>query len=358
MLSSYLLDRLIDGWIYWLDPDDGVMRPYLVTEINMIPETRKAPARVDVRGCYFGSRRSGHGHGYDHYGNDNDTIGEFSRDFVFSGSEVARRKLSAILVGKGLYPETTELRKAYDEGIERHRELVADGFSEQFRYAAHDGYASKVIHDLTRDDVRSHPGLQFNFDQNRELETPASEIPIHPDVRVFDLRTHNTLWVHSSLLTPYQYDATLKDRLVLPRSHHDLLDILTTDISVLSEDFIEGKAAGNIILCKGDPGVGKTLTAEVYAEVMKRPLYSIRSGSLGSSADEISLKLEHVFKRCRRWNCVLLLDEADVFVLERGDDPEQNAIVAEFLRALEYFPGIMFMTTNRGDRIEAVRPAE
>ena len=49
---------------------------------------------------------------------------------------------------------------------------------------------------------------------------------------------------------------------------------------------------------------------------------------------------------------MLLLDEADVFVVQRGANIEQNAIVAEFLRALEYFDGLLFMTTNRPDDID------
>lgn len=43
---------------------------------------------------------------------------------------------------------------------------------------------------------------------------------------------------------------------------------------------------------------------------------------------------------------------ADVYVRQRGDDIEQNAIVGVFLRLLERFRGIMFMTSNRGDEVD------
>ena len=36
-----------------------------------------------------------------------------------------------------------------------------------------------------------------------------------------------------------------------------------------------------------------------------------------------------------------------MFVLERGFELAQNAIVAEFLRTLEYYDGLLFLTTNR-----------
>lgn len=85
---------------------------------------------------------------------------------------------------------------------------------------------------------------------------------------------------------------------------------------------------------------------------MKRPLYSVQTAQLGQSATALETELRKVFARAQRWNAILLLDEADVYVRERGDDFEQNAIVGVFLRTLEYFQGVMFMTTNRIDQVD------
>lgn len=90
----------------------------------------------------------------------------------------------------------------------------------------------------------------------------------------------------------------------------------------------------------------------MYAELIERPLFAIHSGSLGTSAAVIEKNLKVIFQRGKRWDCVLLLDEADVFVAQRGDNIEQNAIVAEFLRTLEYFDGLLFMTSNRSNDID------
>lgn len=68
--------------------------------------------------------------------------------------------------------------------------------------------------------------------------------------------------------------------------------------------------------------------------------------------EQINKNLQKIFMRAKRWNCVLLLDEADIFVMQRASNIEQNAIVAEFLRTLEYFDGLLFMTTNRPDDID------
>jgi SpoVK/Ycf46/Vps4 family AAA+-type ATPase len=47
------------------------------------------------------------------------------------------------------------------------------------------------------------------------------------------------------------------------------------------------------------------------------------------------------------WDTLLLLDEADSFLRRRSDNSQHNALVAVFLRKLEYFSGIMLLTTNR-----------
>ncbi|KAJ5762273.1 uncharacterized protein N7511_005655 [Penicillium nucicola] len=50
---------------------------------------------------------------------------------------------------------------------------------------------------------------------------------------------------------------------------------------------------------------------------------------------------------------VLLLDEADVFMQARdATDLERNGLVSIFLRMLEYYEGILFLTTNRADNID------
>lgn len=49
----------------------------------------------------------------------------------------------------------------------------------------------------------------------------------------------------------------------------------------------------------------------------------------------------------------MLLDEADVFMEARSSqDLDRNKLVAIFLRLLEYFEGIMFLTTNRLDHMD------
>jgi SpoVK/Ycf46/Vps4 family AAA+-type ATPase len=89
-----------------------------------------------------------------------------------------------------------------------------------------------------------------------------------------------------------------------------------------------------------------------HIEMIKRPLYKVHTGTLGTDSVAIEKALTLIFARAKQWRTVLLLDEADVFVARRGQSLEQNAIVAEFLRTMEYFDGLMFMTTNRPEDID------
>ena len=106
-----------------------------------------------------------------------------------------------------------------------------------------------------------------------------------------------------------------------------------------------------IIILSGPLGVGKTLTAESVAEHMRVPLYMLSAGDLTSKPDEIVNKLSNVLEMATKWNAILLLDEADVVLEQRSS--HENKLVSIFLRILEYYEGILFLTTNRVNDIDA-----
>lgn len=81
---------------------------------------------------------------------------------------------------------------------------------------------------------------------------------------------------------------------------------------------------------------------------MKRPLYVVGAGDLGTNATTLDTSLQRVFDLATSWKAIVLIDEADVFLEERSlHDLERNAMVAVFLRHVEYYPAILFLTTNR-----------
>ncbi len=63
----------------------------------------------------------------------------------------------------------------------------------------------------------------------------------------------------------------------------------------------------------------------------------VGAGDLGGTARELDKALNVIFALATEWQAIVLIDEADVFLEKRAmDDLTRNAMVAVFLRQLEY----------------------
>ncbi|KAK8016738.1 ATPase [Apiospora rasikravindrae] len=114
------------------------------------------------------------------------------------------------------------------------------------------------------------------------------------------------------------------------------------------KDFVKNKGQGRIFLLHGSPGVGKTATCESIAELAHRPLLSLTSGDLSTNSLTVEKSLEYFLQLGERYGAMVLLDEADVYLeARRARDLARNGLVSIFLRALEYYRGVLFLTTNR-----------
>lgn len=92
-----------------------------------------------------------------------------------------------------------------------------------------------------------------------------------------------------------------------------------------------------MILLHGGPGVGKSSTVEAVAQKWRKPLFAITCGDLGPEAAEVERSLKEIFRLAQLWDCVLLLDEADVFLPQRHpSDLQRNALVSGKHRQRRY----------------------
>ncbi|KAL2603002.1 hypothetical protein R1flu_017244 [Riccia fluitans] len=113
-------------------------------------------------------------------------------------------------------------------------------------------------------------------------------------------------------------------------------------------DSIVNKGDGCVIIYYGPPGTGKTLTAESLAEKLSAPLWSLSILELGTDPDELENRLVKILEVAASWKTVLLLDEADIYLEKRiTSDVTRNSICGIFLRNLEYYKGVLLLTTNR-----------
>jgi AAA+ superfamily predicted ATPase len=134
-----------------------------------------------------------------------------------------------------------------------------------------------------------------------------------------------------SRIKPVIWNTKAFDTLVVDEETKTLVSALVTNqIDVeRNTDLMSGKGNGLFILLHGGPGTGKTLTAESVAEIANKPLYRVTCGDIGTKAEDVEKYLEVVLLLGKIWGCVVLLDEADVFLEQRTlFDLQRNALVS------------------------------
>jgi hypothetical protein len=380
-LVRYLSEGTERGWLFAVNVD-GKPLPWVPTRIDYVPSSSEELGKVLVE-------LKAHAR-----------AAQVSQSLRITEGDLQNQTLAAMLAGKGFLKETPALLAAYETSVGRYfdwrgrygTQFAARGMG----FLAEDPTATHRDSDWTRKDqvilsagdsaarlvndegilpprdasldapgdilapYLRRAGKSSDYDCEDEVKALQASLPprlfkalpVHAYLFLFHLDLHRHLWVHADDITPYAYRPDLKDKLVLPPEQTDLIDILTAEMDVLQDDVVAGKGGGTTVLCAGPPGVGKTLTAEVYAEVTGRPLYRVHSGQLGLSVAAMETALRDALTRAQRWGAVMLIDEADVYIRQRSDDIAANAVVGVFLRVLEYFDGLLFLTTNRIDDID------
>ena len=106
--------------------------------------------------------------------------------------------------------------------------------------------------------------------------------------------------------------------LVLPSGRKMLLQSLVEahNADLGFDDFVQGKGHGLVINLYGPPGVGKTLSAEATSEHVRRPLYVVGSGDLGTTAGELDANLSRIFDIATGWKAIVLIDEVRAIIIK------------------------------------------
>ncbi|KAK7921482.1 hypothetical protein PG985_009504 [Apiospora marii] len=197
------------------------------------------------------------------------------------------------------------------------------------------------------------PQTNRGADDAEKLSSEAMEDdtpPPSPDIYVFPnaipgYNLHTKKWVDLKVdrIRDVTWNKDSFKHLVVEPNTKELIQALVKN-QIASEqgtDIVNRKGNGLIILLHGGPGTGKTFTAESVAELAEKPLFRVTCGDIGTKPEEV-LYLGKI------WNCIVLIDEAEVFLEQRSlDNLERNALVSVFLRVLEYYEGILILTSNR-----------
>lgn len=127
-----------------------------------------------------------------------------------------------------------------------------------------------------------------------------------------------------------------------------------TDLDALVRG-IGGHGAARLLLF-GVPGTGKTAFASHLAHRIDKPLLVRRASNLLSKwVGESERKIAGVFEEAASSDSVLLIDEIDSFLQERGKAQAswEVSLVNELLTQMESFGGLLIATTNLLDSLDS-----
>ncbi len=116
---------------------------------------------------------------------------------------------------------------------------------------------------------------------------------------------------------------------------------------------------GLIALFTGVPGTGKTMAAQVIAASLHLELFRVDLSTIVSKyVGETSKNMERILSRASRMDIVLLFDEADALFGKRTEikdahDRFANTDTNYLLQAIEQYPGVIIMASNKRANIDA-----
>ncbi len=320
-IARYLINNALRGWLFQANVA-GKPMAYVVTRLDYTPSGEEETGRVTL----------------ELKANAKGKVAILT--ITIRARDIANKTVTEIFAAKGFLKETPELISTYDDSAARYFEWCGQsgvqfsgkgtGFYAEDPSATHrstdwarkdvvvlstEGGTARLVCDesilservLTadaKDDIlakylrKAAKSNRYDCKVENEVEVSQTEIPkglftelpVHCYLLMFHLELHHHLWVHVNDIKPYRYQPELKQKLILREEQIDLIDILTAEMDVLT--------------------------------------------------------------RAQRWGAVMLIDEADVYIKCRDNNIAMNAVVGVFLRVLEYFNGLLFLTTNRVDDID------
>ncbi|KAH8773096.1 P-loop containing nucleoside triphosphate hydrolase protein [Hyaloscypha sp. PMI_1271] len=190
------------------------------------------------------------------------------------------------------------------------------------------------------------PGEVIEAPTPEEMQTRSFFLLMPSEVFGHSMQTKKWVPLKVAYISPVVWNMEAFDSLVVDDDTKELVKALVTNQLAKEKgtDVLDGKGNGLVILLHGT----LTLLPESVAELARKPLYRVTCGDIGTDATAVDKHLQIVLHLGRIWGCVVLLDEADVFLEERSlADMARNALVSVFLRVLEYYDGILILTSNR-----------
>ena len=173
----------------------------------------------------------------------------------------------------------------------------------------------------------------------------AAQTQLRGDLTNFAERTRSTLTL-DVLVLPEDIKSQIVEVICAGRNRAQVLYAWG-----FNEKIPTGK--GLVVLFSGDPGTGKTLSAEVIAAELGMSLYRINPAKVVSKfVGETEKNLNEILAQAKSMHAILFFDEADalfstrVTKIESANDRFVNMETNFLLQQLERYEGIVILATN------------
>lgn len=211
------------------------------------------------------------------------------------------------------------------------------------------------------------PGALIRNAMQVAVNRAFADSPLQPTVTTELLRKACYEQIRASLdeyAVKKKVTLTLADLIVPPETRDDIEEMFIAAkqrAHVLHNWGFNAKMStgkGIVALFSGEPGVGKTLCANILANEMDQELFQIAIPRVVSKwIGETEKNIEKIFETAKASHGILLFDEADSLFASRTKvdssvDRYSNMATNMLLQEIENFDGIVILTTNLEKNID------
>jgi hypothetical protein len=295
---------LHDGWSLSIEPNGAMIRLRADDEERSGPIQYSGPVMVDFREAL----RHHHGYVLSH---------EEAQEYEVNSS----RSIEPYRVIEWADTSRSKIQSSAVEFVVIDDDVLRFEFN---NYLKKDVYITAKVNIEQSESTRRGAPADANtkLSLGKEVYIPEEDYPLLP-CRVFSylLRERRFAPVDVRCLTAIPQNESAFDNLQLEESNKEIIKALVYTYFerkrmhiIRDQDLIIGKGRGVVILLQGEPGVGKTATAEAIAQTYGRPLFSVYPHDLKYK----SMVIDDVFRLANLWDGIILIDDVDIYLPKRG----------------------------------------